>query len=65
MLIWTLIGVAVYLTYLWRYMALANEEFLREHPVLPDIDTAFMILLGASQGGQVVNQLTEKPASQT
>jgi len=60
MLIWTLIAVVVYLIYLWRYMG--NEGFLGEHPTpLPDIDTAFMILLGASQGGQVVNQLTEKP----
>lgn len=66
MLIWTLIGVAVYLMQLWRYMA--NSGFLGDPahpelpPTLPDIDTAFMVLLGASQGGQIVNQLTEKPA---
>jgi hypothetical protein len=59
MLIWTLIGVVVYMTILGRFMI--NEGFKGDNPSLPDIDTAFMLLLGVSQGGQIVNQLTEKP----
>lgn len=59
MLMWTLIAVVVYLNILWRFIL--NEGFKGDNPALPDIDTAFMVLLGISQGGHVANQLSEKP----
>lgn len=66
MLIWTTIAVFVYLQILWRFML--NECYLPTAiscpkewgNSLPDIDTAFLVLLGVSQAGQVVNQLSEK-----
>lgn len=66
MLIWTVIAVVVYLEVLWRFML--QECYLTNSSgcptqwgnTLPDIDTAFMALLGVSQGGYVVNQLSEK-----
>ena len=68
MLIWTAIAVIVYLTILWRFMI--NGCYLL-NPTgtcvaswgnsLPDIDSAFMVLLGVSQGGYVVNKLADTP----
>lgn len=68
MLIWTAVAVVVYLTILWRFMI--NGCYLL-NPTgtcvaswgnsLPDIDSAFMILLGVSQGGYVVNKLAQTP----
>lgn len=66
MLIWTVIAVVVYLTILSRFML--NNCFLSDPQSklcgdvgnsLPDIDSAFMVLLGVSQGGYVVNKLSE------
>lgn len=57
MLVWTLVAVAVYLTILKRFME--NTVFETGTLPLPDIDTTFMVLLGVSQGGYVVNQLSE------
>lgn len=73
MLIWTAIAVFVYLQILWTYMnnhCYLPLDLLPKDTVcqkewgnsLPDIDTAFLALLGISQAGQVVNQLSEKTA---
>jgi hypothetical protein len=66
MLIWTAIAVFIYLEILWRFMGNHCFDLASTHPCpkdwgnsLPDIDTAFLALLGVSQGGQVINQLSE------
>jgi hypothetical protein len=69
MLIWTVIAIIVYLTILHQFIS--NHCFLFVVPegcpknplTLPDIDTAFMVLLGVSQGGYVANQLADKPTT--
>ena len=66
MLIWTVIAVVVYLTILSRFMV--NGCYLLKPTgacapdwgsSLPDIDSAFMVLLGVSQGGYVINKLSK------
>lgn len=66
MLIWTVIAVVVYLAILSRFMMnscyLMNQDAKLCGDVgnsLPDIDSAFMVLLGVSQGGYIVNKLSE------
>lgn len=73
MLVWTVIAVIVYLTILYRFME--KTCFLSPLPTgcptdwgntLPDIDSAFMVLLGVSQGGYVLNKLSqEAPKDET
>ncbi len=70
MLIWTVIAVFVYLQILWQFMGHHCYAITEGCPkewgnALPDIDTAFMVLLGISQGGHVVNQLSQANADKT
>src|ERR1043166_270604 len=68
MLIWTVVAVFVYIRTLWVFMdhgcyataAACPKEWGNS---LPDIDTAFLALLGISQAGHVANQLSQNSTS--
>jgi hypothetical protein len=61
MLIWTFIAAVVYIVRINLFVK--TSEFMNPNVTLPDVDSALMVLMGASQGGYIAGKLVSRTAA--
>jgi hypothetical protein len=59
MLVWTVIGAAIYLVQVNRYIA-GGDYLVAGNAALPDVDGALLVLMGVAQGGYLGGKLVSR-----